>query len=48
MTTFAMDVETPPLYKDLGVLGVVSWDSFFAVFVCILSKVMVEVRVCNL
>ena len=38
MTTFAMVVETPPLYKDLE-----TWDEspgslFCAVFVCILSE----------
>ena len=41
MTTFAMVVETPPLYKDLRDLGCKSWVSFFAVFVCILSETKV-------
>ena len=38
MTTFAMDVEAPPLYKDLRDLGCKSRVSFCAVFVCILSE----------
>jgi hypothetical protein len=41
MTTFAMDVETPPLYKDLRDLGCKYWVSFYAVFVCILSETLV-------
>ena len=44
MTTFAMDVETPPLYKDLRDLGCKSWVSFYAVFVCILSETLVTSR----
>lgn len=39
MTTFAMDVETPPLYKGLETGETISLVSFFAVFVCILSEI---------